>query len=90
VAPPYPGAFTELGGRRLDILGSWYRAEPALGLAPRLYWAGNACYADLTDGHRTRLTRVSCGSCELTRAGFIECFGCDDVPLSLSNAIDSA
>ncbi len=35
VAPPYPGAFTEINGRRLDLLGSWYEGEdtPAAGCA---------------------------------------------------------
>jgi methionyl-tRNA formyltransferase len=86
VAPPYPGAFTDIGGRRLDILGSWYGGEAALGHHPRLYWEGNACYADLSDGQRLRLTRVASGGCELTRNGFVECFGCDDVSLPLSSS----
>ena len=29
VAPPYPGAFCEVAGRRMELLGSWYSGERA-------------------------------------------------------------
>jgi methionyl-tRNA formyltransferase len=82
VAPPYPGAFTEVGGRRLDILGSWYRGEAATGSGPRIYWEDDACFADCADGRRTRLTRLSHGGRNLGRDGFRALFGADFVPLS--------
>lgn len=75
VAPPFPGAFTVVGGHRLDILGSWYQGEPARGADVRLYWERGACYADCLDGHRTRLTRVAHAGGLLTRAGFLKLFG---------------
>jgi len=85
VAPPYPGAFTDLGGQRLDVLGSWYCGEAGRSQGPRLYWEGDACYADLTDGRRLRVTRLASGGVVLTRAGFFARFGGDDLALPLSN-----
>lgn len=34
VAPPYPGAFTRLDGRRVRVLRSWWSEPPALAAAP--------------------------------------------------------
>jgi methionyl-tRNA formyltransferase len=82
VAPPYPGAFVDIGGRRLMVLGSWYRGEKARGSAPRLYWEGERCHADLTDGHRTRLTRLCCDGRDVSRQGFEALFGGAQVRLA--------
>ena len=84
VAPPYPGAFTEVAGRRVEILGSWYAGEPARGQGPRLYWEGDACYADCQDGRRTRFTRLVCDGKELSRHASISCFGSDTLLTPLS------
>ena len=81
VAPPYPGAFTDLEGKRLMVLGSWYSAEPARGVAPRLYWEGERCYANLTDGRRTRLTRLACEGHELSRQAFVALFAAEEIEL---------
>lgn len=75
VAPPYPGAFTEIGGRRLDVLGSWFKGEPARRSGPRIYWEDGACFADCVDGVRTRITRLALAGADLTAAGFREVFG---------------
>ena len=75
VAPPYPGAFTEVGGRRLDLLGSWFRGEPARGPGARLYWEDGACHADCADGVRTRITRLALAGADLTAADFRAIFG---------------
>jgi methionyl-tRNA formyltransferase len=84
VAPPYPGAFSELAGRRLVVLGSWYRGEAARSKTPRLYWEGEACYADLSDGKRLRLTRLACAGQLLARDSFLACFGRDELALPVS------
>jgi len=83
VAPPYPGAFTEINGRRLDLLGSWYEGEDTTAAAPRIYWDGNACYADCKGGQRTRLTRVVNEGAILRRESFSTLFGTDVLPLPL-------
>lgn len=67
VAPPYPGAFVEIQGQRLDLLGSWYQGEAALGCQPRLYWQGGRCWFDGADGERLRLTRIELAGQALTR-----------------------
>jgi methionyl-tRNA formyltransferase len=58
VAPPFPGAFVELGGRRLQLLGSRWIDEPAAHpeLAPRLYAEGEHMYLDCSDGRRLLIT----------------------------------
>jgi methionyl-tRNA formyltransferase len=59
VAPPYPGAFSEAGGRRLRILRT--RHEPARRAQPgRLgpYREGEAWFADCGDGKVLRLLEV--------------------------------
>lgn len=82
VAPPYPGAFADIGGKRLMVLGSWYSGEPARGSAPRLYWEGERCYADLTDGRRIRLTRLVSAGRDLSREAFAALFSGDEISLS--------
>jgi methionyl-tRNA formyltransferase len=54
VAPPFPGAFTELNGCRLAILESRVDAGPARypSRAPCLYAADGEWYADCVDGRR--------------------------------------
>jgi methionyl-tRNA formyltransferase len=59
VAPPYPGAFTEDGGRRRRILRT--RIEPARrarGGAPGPYFADGAWFADCGDGRVLALLEV--------------------------------
>lgn len=82
VAPPYPGAFVKLGDRRLDIPGSWYGGEAAQGPGPRLYWEGDACYADCIDGRRIRLSPLACEGRHLSRDDFRRCFGAEELTLS--------
>ena len=77
VAPPYPGAFTHIRGRRLDLLGSHFKDERARGRGARLYWEDAACYADCADGLRTRITRLALAGADLTPHSFRAAFGCD-------------
>lgn len=88
VAPPYPGAFTDIGGKRLMVLGSWYGDQQARGPSPRLYWEGERCYADLMDGRRTRLTRLASAGCDLSREAFAALFGADELPLPFSSSAE--
>jgi methionyl-tRNA formyltransferase len=51
VAPPYPGAFTDVEGKRLRVLRTRVAAEPDGAQGPaRLYAEGGRCYARCADG----------------------------------------
>lgn len=81
VAPPYPGAFTDVGGTRLRLLGSYYRGEPARGLGPRLYWEDGRCHADCADGRRILLTRLAAGDRDLGETEFASLLGSAEIQL---------
>ena len=59
VAPPYPGAFTTLDGRRLLVLGSLPqpRRTPR-SLEPGLYVENGCCFADCGQGERIAVLRL--------------------------------
>jgi methionyl-tRNA formyltransferase len=61
VAPPFPGAFTEVNGCRLAVLETRVDAQPAryLPQAPCLYAADGEWYADCVDGRRLRIVRLA-------------------------------
>ena len=64
VAPPFPGAFAELGGgTRLRFASSRWRGEPArhAALAPCLYAERGTLFLDCRDGVRLELTGASLG-----------------------------
>lgn len=83
VAPPYPGSFFEHQGIRVEVLLSHYRAEPAAqhNGGPRLYWQGDACYADCRDGRRLRILRLAINGAPLTVQAFEHRFGAREVQL---------
>ncbi len=60
VAPPFPGAFTEVNGCRLAVLETRVDGEPAryLPQVPCLYAADGEWYADCVDGRRLRIVRL--------------------------------
>jgi methionyl-tRNA formyltransferase len=61
VAPPFPGAFTEVNGCRLAVLATRVDAQPARfsAQAPCLYAADGAWYADCVDGRRLKIVRLA-------------------------------
>jgi len=71
VAPPFPGAFTEVNGCRLAVLETRVDAQAAryLSCAPCLYAADGAWYADCVDGRRLRIVRLAMNGEPLTPAG---------------------
>jgi methionyl-tRNA formyltransferase len=77
VAPPYPGAFFEYQGARIEVLLSHYCAEPAAqrDAAPRLYWQGDACYVDCSDGQRLQILQMGLNGAPLTAQAFEQHFG---------------
>jgi methionyl-tRNA formyltransferase len=61
VAPPFPGAFTEVNGCRLAVLETRVDAQPVryAGQTPCLYAADGEWYADCVDGRRLRIVRLA-------------------------------
>jgi methionyl-tRNA formyltransferase len=61
VAPPFPGAFTEVNGCRLAVLETRVDERPARysGEAPCLYAADGAWYADCVDGTRLKILQLA-------------------------------
>jgi methionyl-tRNA formyltransferase len=66
VAPPYPGAFTDWQGKRLDVSLSHYRGEHAREAAPRIYAEDSRLYADCRGGERFELLKCSLDDTPLT------------------------
>ena len=61
VAPPFPGAFTELNGCRLALWETRVDASPAVHLAtaPCLYACADHWYADCQDGRRLQVLQLA-------------------------------
>ena len=70
LAPPFPGAFADLPGGRLELLGSEWSGEhaPSPARAPRLYADCGKLYLDCTDGKRLRITRATLAGGALSAA----------------------
>jgi methionyl-tRNA formyltransferase len=61
VAPPFPGAFTEINGCRLDVLETRIDTRPVKypDRTPCLYAAEGVWYADCIDGRRLKILQLS-------------------------------
>jgi methionyl-tRNA formyltransferase len=61
VAPPFPGAFTEVNGYRLGLLETRMDTQPVQYPAqlPCLYHSDGAWYADCVDGGRLKILQLS-------------------------------
>ncbi|HEV7357347.1 MAG TPA: formyltransferase family protein, partial [Steroidobacteraceae bacterium] len=61
VAPPFPGAFTEVNGCRLGVLETRLDTHPVTypGRTPCLYAAGGEWYADCADGRRLKILQLT-------------------------------
>ena len=82
VAPPYPGAFFDTRGTRLQALGSYYRGRPAIGQAPRIYWQDGHCRADCVDGRQLELTTLAVNGEPLDEPDFRARFGTAELDLT--------
>ncbi len=83
VAPPYPGAFCDLSGKRLAL----YRSMLQPGRKPRspssgLYAEGSAIYADCADGKVLRLLALEYDGMALDAARFLGRFGPEKLSLT--------
>src|SRR5580698_3054951 len=61
VAPPFPGAFTEVNGCRLGVLETRMDPQPVKypGRTPCLYVCDGAWYADCNDGRRLKILQLT-------------------------------
>ena len=75
VAPPWPGAFFDIGGRRLFVLGSHYRGDAARGTMPALYWQNGCLWADCADRKRLRVLDLSLDGRPVDEPAFRNLFG---------------
>lgn len=82
VAPPYPGAFTDVQGKRVRILRSLLDGdnEPALG-HPALFCRGGRCYAECGDGRLLRVLSMDVDGTMLDDASFRRAGDTEPVPL---------
>jgi methionyl-tRNA formyltransferase len=71
VAPPFPGAFTELNGCRLAVLETRLDSQPVRYAvqAPCLYALDGEWYADCVDGWRLRMVRLALDGAAVTPDG---------------------
>jgi methionyl-tRNA formyltransferase len=83
VAPPYPGAFTVLGGKTLKILRT--KVEPqrtARSDPPGIYVDQGACFVDCADSGVLRLLEMEYESKAFTAQDFLARFGTDPIGLT--------
>lgn len=61
VAPPFPGAFSDVGGHRIAFHATRIDSEPARDAAgaPCLYASGGAWFVDCPDGRRLRVLELA-------------------------------
>jgi methionyl-tRNA formyltransferase len=81
VAPPYPGAFTMLGGQRLRLTRTSLLEGKSAPRAPRLRYDGGNLLAECADGGVLRIIECDLDGKALPAATFAEHFGREPVPL---------
>jgi len=77
VAPPFPGAYTDVPGQRLELLGSHWCNERASApeRAPRMYASAGRMYLDCVDGRRLQVTSAAFGGAPLDAKALDSRFG---------------
>jgi methionyl-tRNA formyltransferase len=71
VAPPFPGAFTEAGGSRVELWETRVEEQAARypARAPCLYSADDQWFADCVDGNRLRILKLAIGNAPVAPNG---------------------
>ena len=83
VAPPYPGAFTEVEGERLRVLRTKRPGrKDATQATPFLHAERNRCYATCGDGEALELLEVELDGKALSAQEFAKHIGDREVPLN--------
>ena len=85
VAPPYPGAFTDLQGRRIRILRSSLNEQRVAPGPAMLTVAGDRLLAECADGHVLRLLEAECDGQRLDAGTFAALFGTNRVAVNPSS-----
>jgi len=75
VAPPYPGAFFDIGSHRIEVLGSYTRGEKARFSNPCVYVEDGRFQADCSDGRRFMITHLVIDGSKADQALFQLTFG---------------
>jgi len=71
VAPPYPGAFSDVAGRRIRVLRSLLtREQPGRIGFPALYCNSGRCYAECGDGNALRILSLEVDGTMLDQRAF--------------------
>lgn len=81
VAPPYPGAFTLLGGQKLRLLATRVRGGKAASATPSMRFDGKHLVATCADGGVLRIIECDLDGDPLDAAAFAALFGHEPVPL---------
>ena len=81
VAPPYPGAFTLLGGQKLRILATRLTGKRAAPQAPSMRFDGRHLVATCADGGLLRIIECDLDGDPLDAGAFAALFGHEPVPL---------
>ena len=82
VAPPYPGAFCDIAGRRLEVLRTLRQpGRPARSGSPALYASDGRLYADCADGAVLRILEARLGDQPLDANSFAARYGDQSLPL---------
>ena len=81
VAPPYPGAFTTLGGQRLRLLRTHVARDSGAPRAPQLRFDGRSLLAECADGGVLRVVECDVDGEPLPVDRFAEHFGGEPVAL---------
>lgn len=76
VAPPYPGAFTDIAGKRLQILRTRL-IGPTSEPGPRLRRVGAGIVADCADGNGLQILECALDGSVLDASGFAAIFGAE-------------
>ena len=72
LAPPYPGAFTEVGGKRVRVLKTRRLAGVAPPVAPGLFAHDGALYLRAGDGEVLAVLEADCDGSPLSATSFAE------------------
>jgi len=75
VAPPFPGAFFNIGTHRIELLGSHIQGESARFKEPCIYFEDGNFQADCIDGQRFMITHLVIDESKAGLALFQQIFG---------------
>jgi methionyl-tRNA formyltransferase len=84
VAPPFPGAFTDLGAQRVLFVGSNWCGERCAypELAPSLYVENGSLYLDCSDGLRLKIAALTIDAAPVDAQAFRLRYAAAPLPLS--------